>query len=148
MDLVGKGHTQEARAFFNSFRKDHEMVHLRDLQKLEGVLSPSHLEEMEFARSLRKSKVNIKFCQYSYELLLQYLHSTVSTLMLGIINEHINFQVYSGQPTSSSDDIEAVTIVGSFQDTANHINQKEIQWGVRISPKVSFLFYFSRVITC
>ncbi|KAG7603409.1 Transcription initiation factor TFIID subunit 5 [Arabidopsis thaliana] len=130
MDLVGKGHTQEARTFFNSFRKDHEMVHLRDLQKLEGVLSPSHLEEMEFARSLRKSKVNIKFCQYSYELLLQYLHSTVSTLMLGIINEHINFQVYSGQPTSSSDDIEAVTIVGSFQDTANHINQKEIQWGL------------------
>lgn len=84
-----------ARAFFNSFRKDHEMIHLRDLQKLEGVLVPSHLEvfkanlimlikdsfflifflffqlscdlgsyqEMEFARSLRQSKVNIKICQ-------------------------------------------------------------------------------------
>lgn len=33
-----------ARAFFNKFREDHEMMHLRDLQKLEGVLSPSHLE--------------------------------------------------------------------------------------------------------
>lgn len=33
-----------ARNFFNSFREDHEMMHLRDLQKLEGVLSPSHLE--------------------------------------------------------------------------------------------------------
>lgn len=33
-----------ARAFFNSFREDHEMIHSRDLQKLEGVLSPSHLE--------------------------------------------------------------------------------------------------------
>ncbi|CAN7089745.1 transcription initiation factor TFIID subunit 5 isoform X1 [Brassica rapa] len=130
MDLVGKGHTQEARAFFNSFRKDHEMIHLRDLQKLEGVLVPSHLEEMEFARSLRQSKVNIKICQYSYDLLLQYLHRTESTLMLGIINEHINFQVYSGQPNSSSDDIDAVTIVGSFQETADHINQKEIQWGL------------------
>ncbi|CAE6120148.1 unnamed protein product [Arabidopsis arenosa] len=130
MDLVGKGHTQEARGFFNSFRKDHEMVHLRDLQKLEGVLAPSHLEEMEFARSLRKSKVNIKISKYSYDLLIQYLQRTKSTLMLGIINEHINFQVYSGQPNSSSDDIEAVTIFGSFQDTANHINQKEIQWGL------------------
>ena len=67
------------------------MMHLRDLQKLEGVLSPSHLEvnyyprlsfhilllksnlslinsvyylqEMEFAHSLRQSKVNIKICQ-------------------------------------------------------------------------------------
>ncbi|KAL0718198.1 hypothetical protein Bca4012_067520 [Brassica carinata] len=130
MDLVGKGHTQEARAFFNSFRKDHEMIHLRDLQKLEGVLVPSHLEEMEFARSLRQSKVNIKICQYSYDLLLQYLHRTESTLMLGIINEHINFQVYSGQPNSASDDIDAVTIVGSFQETADHVNQKEIQWGL------------------
>ncbi|GFS42584.1 TBP-associated factor 5 [Actinidia rufa] len=63
MDLVAKGHIQEARAFFNSFREDHEMMHLRDLQKLEGVLSPSHLEEMEFAHSLRQSKVNIKICQ-------------------------------------------------------------------------------------
>lgn len=33
-----------ARTFFNNFREDHEMLHLRDLQKLEGVLSPSHLE--------------------------------------------------------------------------------------------------------
>ncbi|KAJ0238069.1 Transcription initiation factor TFIID subunit 5 [Hirschfeldia incana] len=130
MDLVGKGHSQVARAFFNSFRKDHEVVHLRDLQKLEGVLAPSHLQEMEFARSLRQSKVNIKICQYSYDLLIQYLHRTESTLMLGIINEHINFQVYSGQPNSASEDIEAVTIVGSFQETADHVNQKEIQWGL------------------
>uniref|UniRef100_M4DVE1 Transcription initiation factor TFIID subunit 5 n=1 Tax=Brassica campestris TaxID=3711 RepID=M4DVE1_BRACM len=130
MDLVGKGHTQEARSFFNSFRKDHEMVHLRDLQKLGGVLAPSHLQEMEFARSLRQSKINIKICQYSYDLLLQYLHRTESTLMLGIINEHINFQVYSGQPNSASDDIEAVTIVGSFHETADHVNQKEIHWGL------------------
>ncbi|XP_010541564.1 PREDICTED: transcription initiation factor TFIID subunit 5 [Tarenaya hassleriana] len=130
MDLVAKGHTQDARAFFNSFREAHEIVHLRELQKLEGVLSPSHLEEMEFARSLRQSKVNIRICQYSYDLLLQYLHRTESTIMLGIINEHINFQVYSGQPTSASDDTEAVTLIGSFQDTANHINQKEIQWGL------------------
>lgn len=75
---------------------------------------------MEFAHSLRHSKVNIKICQvlywflftslhqnthivkkinhcqsfyqYSYELLLQYLHKTQSTKMLGIINERINFQ--------------------------------------------------------
>jgi len=33
-----------ARNFFNSFREDHEMMHSRDLQKLEGVLSPTHLE--------------------------------------------------------------------------------------------------------
>ncbi|XAR57682.1 hypothetical protein NMG60_11025924 [Bertholletia excelsa] len=130
MDLVAKGHIQEARTFFNSFREDHEMLHLRDLQKLEGVLSPSHLEEMEFAHSLRQSKVSIKICQYSYELLLQYLHKTQSITILGVINEHINFQVSPGQPSSISEDAEVVTLVGSGQDATNLINQKEIHWGL------------------
>ncbi|KAH1252748.1 Transcription initiation factor TFIID subunit 5 [Glycine max] len=130
MDLVAKGHVQEARNFFNTFREDHEMMHLRDLQKLEGVLSPNHLEEMEFAHSLRKSKFNIKICEYSYELLLQHLHSTQSTTILGIINEHINFQVTPGQPSLISDDPEAVTLTGSSQEAANLINQKEIHWGL------------------
>ncbi|XP_015945466.1 transcription initiation factor TFIID subunit 5 [Arachis duranensis] len=130
MDLVAKGHVQEARHFFNTFREDHEMMHLRDLQKLEGVLSPTHLEEMEFAHSLRQSKFNIKICEYSYELLLQHLHSTQSTTILGIINEHINFQVTPGQPSSIVDDPEAVTLSGSSQDAANQINQKEIHWGL------------------
>jgi len=30
--------------FFNTFREDHEMLHSLDLQKLELVLSPTHLE--------------------------------------------------------------------------------------------------------
>ncbi|XP_062097373.1 transcription initiation factor TFIID subunit 5-like isoform X2 [Humulus lupulus] len=130
MDLVANGHIQEARAFFNSFHEDHEMMHLCDLPKLEGVLSPSHLEEMEFAHSLRQSKVNIKICQYSYELLLQFLHKSQSTTVLGIINEHINFQVSPGQPNLISDDAEAVTLTGSSQDAVSQINQKEIHWGL------------------
>ncbi|XP_042482194.1 transcription initiation factor TFIID subunit 5 isoform X1 [Macadamia integrifolia] len=130
MDLVAKGHTQEARTFFNSFREDHEMMHLRDLQKLEGVLSPLHLEEMEFAHTLRQSKINIKMCQYSYELLLQYLQKTQSITILGIINEHINFQVSPGQPSSISDDADVVTLVGSSHETAKQINQQEIRWGL------------------
>ncbi|KAL9330791.1 hypothetical protein ACSQ67_000401 [Phaseolus vulgaris] len=129
MDLVSKGHLQEAWNFFNTFREDHEMMHSRDLQKLELVLSPAHLVEMEFAHSLRQSKFNIKICRYSYELLLQHLHSMQSSTIIGIINEHVGFQVTAGQPSSISDDPEAVTLSGSIQDAANKINQKEILWG-------------------
>lgn len=38
--------------------------------------------------------------------------------------------VSPGQPTSISDDAEVVTLIGSCQDAANQINQKEIHWGV------------------
>ncbi|KAG5244442.1 transcription initiation factor TFIID [Salix suchowensis] len=120
MDIVAKGHIQD----------DHKMMHSRDLQKLEGVLSPSHLEEMEFAHTLRQSKVNIKICQYSDELIMQYLRKSKSSIILGIVNEHINFQVSPGQPISISDDPDAVTLIGSSQDAANQINKKEIHWGL------------------
>ncbi|CAI0441457.1 unnamed protein product [Linum tenue] len=130
MDLVAKGHIQDARAFFNTFREDHEMLHARDLQKLEGVLSPSHIQEMEFAHTLRQSKVNIKMCEYSHELLMQHLRKTKSTTVLGIVNERINFQVSPGQPGSISDDAEVVTLIGTSQDAANKINKKEVHWGL------------------
>lgn len=39
--------------------------------------------------------------------------------------------VFPGQPSSISDDADAVTLVDGGQDVANLINQKEIQWGVR-----------------
>ncbi|CAL5411029.1 unnamed protein product [Camellia sinensis] len=38
--------------------------------------------------------------------------------------------VSPGQPSSISDD-EGVTLVGSGQDAANLINQKEIHWGIK-----------------
>lgn len=38
--------------------------------------------------------------------------------------------VTSGQPGSISDDTEVVTLIGSCQDAASLINQKEIHWGV------------------
>ncbi|EMS49310.1 Transcription initiation factor TFIID subunit 5 [Triticum urartu] len=95
MDLVSEGHTLEARQFFLKFREDHELMHSRDLQKLEGTLSPLHLEEMDLARSLRENKFRIKLCEYSYELLLQYLQKTQALVMLGIINERI---IFEGQP--------------------------------------------------
>ncbi|KAK1288824.1 hypothetical protein QJS10_CPB19g00693 [Acorus calamus] len=130
MDLVAKGNAQEARSFFNSFREDHEMMHLRDLQKLEGVLSPSHLEDMEYAHSLRQSKMNIRICKYSYELLVEYLQKMKSISILGIVNEHINFRVYSGQPGLKLDDIEDEILFGNNQDAALHINKKEVRWGL------------------
>ncbi|KAH9289526.1 hypothetical protein KI387_033643, partial [Taxus chinensis] len=130
MDLVAKGHAQEARSFFQSFREDHEVAHLRDLQKLESVISPHHLEEMDFAHSLRQHKVSMKLCKYSYELLLQHLHKTESMLMLGVINERINLQVPPGQPCTYSEEVEVVTLTGSSQEAVEQINQKEIRWGL------------------
>uniref|UniRef100_A0A0D3GNI3 TFIID subunit TAF5 NTD2 domain-containing protein n=1 Tax=Oryza barthii TaxID=65489 RepID=A0A0D3GNI3_9ORYZ len=109
MDLVAEGHTQEACSFFHTFREDHE--HSRDLKKLESILSPLHLE-------------------YSYELLLQYLHKTQALVVLGIINERIDFQVSPGQSPLIIDDSDAVVLIGTSKDLTKQINQKEVHWGI------------------
>ncbi|MCO5597089.1 hypothetical protein L7F22_051163 [Adiantum nelumboides] len=129
MDLVSKGFSQEARSFFQSFRDDYETLHSHDLQRLEAVLSSDHLQEMELARSLRENKVNVKMCQFSFDLLLQYLHNTDSSLMLGIVNEHINLQVSAGQPTSWSDE-DLGPLLGKSQEGVSEVNAKEIKWGM------------------
>ncbi|EEC81710.1 hypothetical protein OsI_25319 [Oryza sativa Indica Group] len=128
MDLVAEGHTQEACSFFHTFREDHE--HSRDLKKLESILSPLHLEQMEVARSLRQNKFRIKLCEYSYELLLQYLHKTQALVVLGIINERIDFQVSPGQSPLIIDDSDAVVLIGTSKDLTKQINQKEVHWGI------------------
>lgn len=45
--------------------------------------------------------------------------------------------VSPGQPSSISDDAEVVTLIGSGQDAANLINQKEIHWGVSQAHSVN-----------
>lgn len=124
IDLVGKGFTQEAREFLQKFREDHEAAHVRDIQKLEGVLSPQHLQESELVLTLRKNKRDVKMCQYSFELLLQYLHGTDSMLMLGIVNEHLNIHVLPGPPSALPKEDEILA-----QGTLDYMNQKEIRWG-------------------
>uniref|UniRef100_A0A0D9WWN5 TFIID subunit TAF5 NTD2 domain-containing protein n=1 Tax=Leersia perrieri TaxID=77586 RepID=A0A0D9WWN5_9ORYZ len=112
MDLVAERHTQEAQSFFHTFREDHD--HSRDLKKLESILSPLHLE-------------------FSYELLLQYLHNTQALAVLGIINEHITFEVSPGQSPLICDDLDAVVLIGTNKDLTKQINQKEVHWGKRSS---------------
>ena len=45
----------------------------------------------------------------------------------------VNLTVTQGQPTSISDDSEAVVLVGASQDLAREINQKELHWGVGLT---------------
>lgn len=56
-----------AREFFQTFREDHELMHLRDLQKLEGILSPSHLEVTIFFPTLVSHIMIMYETKYSEE---------------------------------------------------------------------------------
>lgn len=42
----------------------------------------------------------------------------------------IGFAVSPGQPSSLCDDADVVTVIGSSEDAANRVNQREVHWGV------------------
>jgi len=62
-----------------------------------------------------------------FKLCVDSVHSNLSVL------HKLHFcctAVTAGQPSSTSDDPEAVSLIGNIKDEANQINQKEILWGV------------------
>lgn len=63
-----------ARNFFTTFREDHEMLHMRDLQKLEGVLTPEHLKVYPTLLYCLESIILfvINMCIFAYYLLKKY----------------------------------------------------------------------------
>ncbi|KAG6471680.1 hypothetical protein ZIOFF_069126 [Zingiber officinale] len=66
--------------------------------------------------------------KYSYDLLLQYLQKTHTLTILGIINEHIDFEVYPGQPTTVADNADFATAEGRNNKFGKQMNQN-IRWG-------------------
>lgn len=56
------------------------------------LMIASNIRILESVRQQYKKTHDLLSSQYSYELLLQFLHKSQSTTVLGIINEHINFQ--------------------------------------------------------
>ncbi|KAI5001242.1 hypothetical protein ZWY2020_015014 [Hordeum vulgare] len=99
VDLVARGDTHGARRFYSAFVEDHELMHLEDLYEVKKfIFSETHWKEMVMPDSLKRTKFRVKLCEYSYELLLQYLHRRNKHVMLGLINEKIKFEVSAGQP--------------------------------------------------
>ncbi|OEL27551.1 Transcription initiation factor TFIID subunit 5 [Dichanthelium oligosanthes] len=142
MDLVAEGHMQEARSFFHTFREGREVMHLysRDLQKLEGVLSPSHLEIPELHIYLLCSNENFDLIfklEYSYELLLQYLQKRQALVVLGVINEHIAFEVSPGQPSLICDDADVVALIGTKQGLGKTDKSEGSTLGVSQGERIS-----------
>ncbi|PWZ19208.1 Transcription initiation factor TFIID subunit 5 [Zea mays] len=79
-----------------------------------------------------------------------YLQKTQAFVVLGVINEHITFEVSAfsfltifsttsmyatlavspGQSSLISDDADVVALIGTSKDLAKQINQKEVHWGL------------------
>jgi len=69
------------------------LLALQELQDLASISSPDGIPASRTATALRQRRLSIRLCRASYDLLTQFLQSTRQLVMLGIVNEHIKFEV-------------------------------------------------------
>ncbi|KAI9143777.1 WD40-repeat-containing domain protein [Paraphysoderma sedebokerense] len=98
LDLVNKGLKTEATHFFDHYKTDHVELHLHDLQIFSAIQEPMHLQENELAQNFRNNKYVVRMSKYSFQLLISFLEDNNFQLLLKVVNQYINIQVFTGKP--------------------------------------------------
>ena len=133
LDLVERGHTQCAAELLERFRPDHEEQHGQYVKSLSKITLPEHVKEDKLAQLYRENKSNVKLSAYAWELLLSFLHSSKTLLLLGLINERLGVTLVAGAPEqddgSADFGADAVTLTGETTQRQLDMNQKAVRWG-------------------
>ncbi|EQC38433.1 hypothetical protein SDRG_04142 [Saprolegnia diclina VS20] len=99
LELVAKGFTEPAKAFFRRHAKDHERLHRLELRQLGCVLTREHLTMNEFAKQVLHAKFQVKLSLLTFQLLHTFLSDYQMFLLLYILNERVNIAVTSNHPS-------------------------------------------------
>eukprot|EP00741_Cyanophora_paradoxa_P005686 tig00000903_g5513.t1 len=128
LELIERGYIQEAHDFLAKCREEHEHGHGIELHALQAVNDRQHLEENEIAYNLRTEKASVRMCQYSYNLLLAFLHQSRLMLIVSILNQHVDIRTYPGFPSAIGED-EPGAASSFLEREHSSINKREIHWG-------------------
>eukprot|EP00771_Trimastix_marina_P001690 gnl/Trimastix_PCT/2781.p1 GENE.gnl/Trimastix_PCT/2781~~gnl/Trimastix_PCT/2781.p1 ORF type:complete len:655 (+),score=178.70 gnl/Trimastix_PCT/2781:56-2020(+) len=131
--LVSKGFIQEAQRFVARYRSEHR-VHSDEIEKIIALSTPQLLQESELPLLFLKNKYMVRMCQYSFDLLVSYLHSTKSLMILAIVNQHLDIQVTPGQPADAAPPVHG-GIVGDSTEAVEAANRRPIQWPPTPEPE-------------
>lgn len=137
LDLVERGLFDQSLSFFESFKSDHELQHLNEIQELGMVKNPLHLRENRFVFRFRNTKFNILVSGYCFRLLMMFLQEQSNPnafrdgglLTLKIINHYLNIRIYLSKTGKLSS-----TANGSFPPADLDVNSQNISWGVKLDP--------------
>jgi hypothetical protein len=66
---------------------------MQEVRELAAVAVPQHLATSRVAQAAAGSRAHISLTGFSLELLMGFLHSARLSLVLGVLNEHADFNV-------------------------------------------------------
>lgn len=103
LELIRLGEPEKALQFFNRFKEANELLHAQDLQALQGIRLPQHIEENAVAKQFVTQRYHIRVSPTAFDLVLHFLHSIEQlggSTIIRLINQHFNLEVL---PKSESD---------------------------------------------
>ena len=106
LELVNRDEGHVAREFHRRFGPDHILLHEEDVRALAGLATPAHAESDATARKFRDNRIPISCCQYTFDLLVKYLHHANQMALLAILNAHISVTIVKGDPAPHTDEAE------------------------------------------
>jgi transcription initiation factor TFIID subunit 5 len=124
-----------ARDFHRRFAPDHELLHGEDVAKLRGLASPEHVASDATARAFLENKLPVRCCEYTFDLLIKYLHLANQMALLAILNARVAVTVVPGDPSPREDEVDvsarsAITGAGPPSEI-DAFNQKHAgRWGI------------------
>ena len=95
-----------ARDFHRRFAPDHELLHGEDVAKLRGLASPEHVASDATARAFLENKLPVRCCEYTFDLLIKYLHLANQMALLAILNARVAVTVVPGDPSPREDEVD------------------------------------------
>ncbi|KAF0737431.1 hypothetical protein Ae201684_006593 [Aphanomyces euteiches] len=99
LDLVGKGHTEAAKSFFQIHAKDHQRLHKIEIRSLGCVLTREQLTLNEYAKQVLHSKFHVRLSMLSFQLLHTFLRDHQMFLLLCILNDRVSISVETNHPS-------------------------------------------------
>ncbi len=98
LELVAVDQRDGAGAFFASFRDDHTLFNLEELNQLSHVSAPEQLARNEYARRLRSCRYEVRLSAFARSLLFGFIEERRLPLLLCLLNERFRLVIPSIGP--------------------------------------------------
>ncbi|KAJ1950121.1 Transcription initiation factor TFIID subunit 5 [Linderina macrospora] len=129
LDLLARGLTEKADEFIGKYAGDHVVYHASDITTLRTLRCADHAATNELAKIYRANKYSVRMTRVGFELLLSFLQDHQYTLLMRLVNQHLNIRTVDGTEPISSEGAADVGITGHTQNQIDAFNSQAIALG-------------------
>jgi hypothetical protein len=111
-----------AQMFMAAYRADHENLYAVEIEQLSGVSKRAQLVEANLVREFLTHKLTVWMSRYSFETLTCFLEQSKLILVLHILTQYVDIQVFEGTPNS-----RPMTVLTATPESVGH--DRSHKWG-------------------